>query len=78
MVKILTEREEESLSRLDPSIFERLCQARLLTSKTYPRGRRGVVLRSHKFLGRETHVDPRLPDDKFLLELPIDYVRTID
>jgi hypothetical protein len=46
------------------------------TSKKYPQGGRGVVLRSHKLLGRETHVDLRLPDGKFLLEVPIDYVST--
>jgi len=50
----------------------------LCKDKTYPQGGRGVVLRTHKFLWRETHVDLRLPDGKFLLEVPIDYVRTLD
>jgi hypothetical protein len=27
---------------------------------------------------RETHMDLRLPDGEFLLEVPIDYVRTLD
>jgi hypothetical protein len=47
----------------------------LLSKKTYAQGTRGVVLRVHKLLGRPTHVDLRLPDGKFLLEVPIDYIR---
>lgn len=50
----------------------------LCKSKTYPQGRRGVVLREHTLLGRVTHVDLRLPDGEFLLEVPIDYIRTLD
>ena len=29
-------------------------------------------------VGRDTHVDLRLPDGEFLSEVPIDYVRTLD
>jgi hypothetical protein len=42
--------------------------------KTYPQGRRGVVLEEHTLLGKVTHVDLRLPDGEYLLEVPIDYV----
>jgi hypothetical protein len=47
----------------------------LCKDKRYPQGGRGVVLREHKLLGRVTHVDLRLPDGEFLLEVPIDYIR---
>ena len=46
--------------------------------KRYPQGGRGVVLREHTHLGRVTHVDLRLPDGEFLLDVPIDYIRTLD
>ena len=49
-----------------------------LSNKRYPQGGRGVVLRVHKLLGRPTHVDLRSPDGKFLLEVPVDYLRTLD
>jgi hypothetical protein len=79
MVKVLT--AGKSSIPIGPVYFTRdyvkpgglLCK-----SKKYPQGRRGVVLRVHKFLWRETHVDLRLPDGEFLLEVPIDYVRTLD
>jgi hypothetical protein len=45
-------------------------------NKTYPQGRRGVVLREHTLFGKVTHVDLRLPDGEFLPEVPIDYIRT--
>jgi hypothetical protein len=68
--------DAETVPEHDP---DRLLDDRsFLTSKTYHQGGRGVVLRSHKFLGRETHMDLRLPDGKFLLEVPIDFVRTLD
>jgi hypothetical protein len=47
-------------------------------NKRYPQGGRGVVLREHTFFGRVTHVDLRLPDGEFLLEVPIDYIKTLD
>ena len=50
----------------------------LISNKTYPQGGRGVVLREHTLFGRVTHVDLRLPDGEFLLEVPIDYIRTLD
>jgi lambda repressor-like predicted transcriptional regulator len=50
----------------------------LLRKKTYPRGRRAVVLREHEHLGEVTHVDLRLPDGDFLREVPIDYISTLD
>ena len=45
------------------------------SDKTYPQGCRAVVLREHTLLGKVTHVDLRLPDGEFLLEVPIDYIR---
>ena len=80
MVKLLTAggRGDDSIP-IGPVYFSRDYVRRgFLSNKRYPQGGRGVVLRSHKFLGRETHVDLRLPDGKFLLEVPIDYVRTLD
>ena len=47
----------------------------LCKGKTYSQGRRGVVLREHKFLWKVTHVDLRLPDGEFLYEVPVDYIR---
>jgi hypothetical protein len=47
----------------------------LCKDKTYPQGRRGVVLQEHTFLGKVTHVDLRLPDGEYLFEVPIDYIR---
>jgi hypothetical protein len=43
--------------------------------RTYPQGRRGIVLREHTVLGKVTHVDLRLPDGEFLLKVPIDYIK---
>jgi hypothetical protein len=48
------------------------------STKTYPQGRRAVVLREHTLRGEVTHVDLRLPDGEFLLEVPIDYIRALD
>jgi hypothetical protein len=70
--------EEETASRLAPFIFRDYVTHGFLSDKRYPQGGRGVVLRVHKLLGRVTHVDLRLPDGKFLLDVPIDYVRTLD
>jgi len=47
----------------------------LCKGKTYPQGRRGVVLREHRLLGKVTHVDLRLPDGEFLFEVPVDYIK---
>jgi hypothetical protein len=70
--------EEETGSRLALSILRDYVRRGFLSNKSYPQGGRGVVLRVHSFLGRVTHVDLRLPDGEFLLEVPIDYVRTLD
>jgi hypothetical protein len=79
MVKVLTAGGRGTDIPIGPVYFSRDYVRRgFLTSKKYPQGGRGVVLRSHKFFGIETHVDLRLPDGKFLLEVPIDFVRTID
>jgi hypothetical protein len=43
--------------------------------KTYPQGRRRVVLEEHTLLGKVTHVDLRLPDGEFLFEVPVDYIK---
>ena len=70
---------EEERHPIGPVYFSRDYVRRgFLRDKTYPQGGSGVVLHVHKFLGRPTHVDLRLPDGKFLLEVPIDYVRTLD
>jgi hypothetical protein len=53
-------------------------QQSLLSNKTYPQGRRAVVLRAHEVRGQVTHVDLRLPDGEFLRNVPIDYIRTLD
>ena len=79
MVKVLTAGGRGTDLPIGPVYFSKDYVRRgFLTSKTYHQGSRGVVLRSHKFLGKETHVDLRLPDGKFLLEVPIDFVRTLD
>ena len=70
---------ETTPSRLAPFYFSRdYVRHGFLSNKRYPQGGRGVVLRVHKLLGRPTHVDLRLPDGKFLLEVPVDYLRTLD
>jgi hypothetical protein len=43
-------------------------------TKRYSQGARGVIIRTHKFLWRQTHVDLRLPNGDYLLEVPIDYI----
>ena len=76
MVKVLTAGGRGTSIPIGPVYFSRDYERHTLFSKkTYPQGRRGVVLRVHKFLWRETHVDLRLPDGEFLLEVPIDYIR---
>jgi hypothetical protein len=65
---------EKAPSRLAP-LRDYVRRGFLCKDKRYPQGRRGVVLREHKLLGRVTHVDLRLPDGEFLLEVPIDYIR---
>ena len=79
MVKVLTEGGRGNGIPIGPVYFSRdYVRPGWLFDKTYHQGRRGVVLRVHKFLGRPTHVDLRLPDGEFLREVPIDYVRTLD
>jgi hypothetical protein len=73
--KFSLQREEETASRLAKKDYVR--RGFLCKDKRYPQGRRGVILHVHKFLGRVTHVDLRLPDGEFLLEVPVDYVRTL-
>jgi hypothetical protein len=77
MVKVLT--AGKGKIPIGPVYFTRdYVRAGFLRNKEYKQGARGVVLRIHTFLGRPTHVDLRLPDGKFLLEVPIDYIRTLD
>ena len=79
MVEVLTAGGRGDGIPIGPVYFSRDYVRRgFLLNKSYPQGGRGVVLRVHKFLGRVTHVDLRLPDGEFLLEVPIDYVRTLD
>jgi hypothetical protein len=80
MVKVLTAGGRGTSLPIGPVYFSRDYVKRgfLCKDKTYPEGGRGVVLRTHKFLWRETHVDLRLPDGEYLLEVPIDYVSTLD
>jgi hypothetical protein len=75
MVKVLTARGRGTSLPIGPVYFTRDYVRRgFFKDKEYPQGSRGVVLRTHKFLWRETHVDLRLPDGEYLLEVPIDYV----
>ena len=76
MVKVLTAGGRGNSIPFGPVYFSKDYVRRgWLSNKTYPQGGRGVVLRVHKFLGRVTHVDLRLPDGEYLLEVPIDYIR---
>jgi hypothetical protein len=48
----------------------------LLSKKTYPQGTTGIIIHPHKGpLGGVTHVDIRLPDGKFVYEVPIDFFK---
>jgi hypothetical protein len=79
MVKVLTAGGRGDGIPIGPVYFSRdYVTHGFFSDKTYPQGGRGVVLRVHKLFGRPTHVDLRLPDGKFLLEVPIDYIRTLD
>jgi hypothetical protein len=80
MVKVLTAEGRGDGLPVGPVYFSKDYVRRgfLCKDKRYPQGRRGVILHVHKFLGRVTHVDLRLPDGEFLLQVPIDYVRTLD
>jgi hypothetical protein len=76
MVKVLTAGGRGNGIRVGPVYFSRDYVRRgWLKDKRYPQGGRGVVLQVHKFLGRPTHVDLRLPDGEYLLEVPIDYIK---
>ncbi len=76
MVKVLTAGGRGNGIPVGPVYFSRdYVRGRgWLKDKRYPQGGRGVVIGTHKFLWRETHVDLRLPDGEYLLEVPIDYV----
>ena len=75
MVKVFTAGGRGNGIPIGPVYFSRDYVRRgWLSNKTYPQGGRGVVIGTHKFLWRETHVDLRLPDGEYLLEVPIDYV----
>jgi hypothetical protein len=75
MVKLLTAGGRGTSLPVGPVYFSKDYVRRgWLSNKTYPQGGRGVVIGTHKFLWRETHVDLRLPDGEYLLEVPIDYV----
>ena len=76
MVKVLTGGGKGKIP-IGPVYFTRDYVRRgfLCKDKTYPQGRRGVVLQEHTFLGKVTHVDLRLPDGEYLFEVPIDYIR---
>jgi hypothetical protein len=79
MVKVLTEKGRGNGIPIGPVYFSRdYVRPGWIFDKTYPQGGRGVVLRVHRLFGRVTHVDLRLPDGKYLLEVPIDYIRTLD
>lgn len=60
-----------------PVIFTReYVRHTLFSKKTYAQGKSGIVTLLHKGpLGGITHVDIRLKDGEFLLEVPIDYFR---
>jgi hypothetical protein len=76
MVKVLTARGRGTSLPIGPVYFTRDYVKRgFFKDKTYPQGRRGVVLEEHTLLGKVTHVDLRLPDGEYLLEVPIDYIR---
>ena len=78
MVSVLTGSEKGSVP-IGPVFFTRdYVRHGFFFDKKYPQGGQGVVLRVHKLLGRVTHVDLRLPDGKFLLGVPIDYIRSLD
>ena len=78
MVKVLTAGGRDTDLPIGPVYFSRDYVRRgWFGSTRYSQGARGVILRDHKFLGKQTHVDLRLPNGKYLLEVPIDYVATI-
>ena len=78
MVNVLTGSKKGSIP-IGPVFFTRdYVTHGFFFDKKYPQGDQGVVLSVHKLLGRVTHVDLRLPDGKFLLDVPIDYIRTLD
>jgi hypothetical protein len=75
MAKVLTAGGRGTSLPVVPVYFSRDYVRRGWLSNTkYSQGARGVIIRTHKFLWRETHVDLRLPDGDYLLEVPIDYI----
>jgi hypothetical protein len=76
MVKVIVGGGKPRKTPFGPVYFTRDYEKHTLFSKkTYPQGRRGVVLREHTLFGKVTHVDLRLPDGEFLREVPFDYIR---
>jgi hypothetical protein len=59
----------------EPVVFTKdYVKHRLLSTKKYPQGTSGLVVKSHKgLLGGVTHYDLRLPDGEFVCGVPIDY-----
>lgn len=77
MVKVMT--AGKGKTPIGPVYFTRdYVRHGFLFKKRYSQGARGVILREHRLLGQVTHVDMRLPDGKFLLDVPIDYIKTLD
>jgi hypothetical protein len=76
MAKVLTAGGRGTSLPVVPVYFSRDYVRRgfLCKDKKYPQGTRGVIIRTHKLLWKETHVDLRLPDGDYLLEVPIDYI----
>ena len=71
--------EEETASRLGLFILREIMSgAAGLRIKDTRRGAVASFCMYINFWAEPTHVDLRLPDGKFLLEVPIDFVRTLD
>ena len=62
----------------EPVVFTKdYVKYRLLSTKKYPQGTSGLVVKSHKgLLGGVTHYDLRLPDGEFVWGVPVDYFAT--
>jgi hypothetical protein len=75
MAKVLTAGGRGTSLPVVPVYFSRDHVRRgWLRDKKYSQRARGVIIRTHKFLWKETHVDLRLPNSEYLLEVPIDYI----
>jgi len=76
MVKVMT--AGKGKTPIGPVYFTRdYVRHGFFFKKRYSQGARGVILREHRLLGQVTHVDMRLPDGKYLLDVPIDYIKTL-